>query len=94
MTEWLKRLLQFLAAAMLLAIVLIVLSNVVCRYFLHIGLGWTEEAARFLLIAMTFVAAAAKSRSSRNMKTLTRASRNGGLYIETLTVERNGAYRA
>jgi TRAP-type C4-dicarboxylate transport system permease small subunit len=59
LTEWLKQLLQFLAAAMLLAIVLIVLSNVVCRYFLHIGLGWTEEAARFLLIAMTFVAAAA-----------------------------------
>jgi TRAP-type C4-dicarboxylate transport system permease small subunit len=44
---------------MLLAIVLIVLGNVICRYFLHIGLGWTEEAARFLLIALTFVAAAA-----------------------------------
>lgn len=59
MTDWLKKCLQYLAAAMLLAIVLIVLSNVFCRYFLHIGLGWTEEAARFLLIAMTFVAAAA-----------------------------------
>lgn len=44
---------------MLLAIVLIVLSNVFFRYFLHIGLGWTEEAARFLLIGMTFVAATA-----------------------------------
>lgn len=44
---------------MLLAIVLIVLANVVLRYFFHIGLGWTEEAARFLLIGMTFVAAAA-----------------------------------
>jgi len=44
---------------MLLAIVLIVLVNVCLRYFFHIGLGWTEEAARFLLIAMTFVAAAA-----------------------------------
>jgi TRAP-type C4-dicarboxylate transport system permease small subunit len=44
---------------MLLAIVLLVLSNVVFRYFLHIGLGWTEEAARFLLIGLTFTAAAA-----------------------------------
>ncbi len=44
---------------MLLAIVLIVLVNVILRYFFHIGLGWTEEAARFLLIGMTFVAAAA-----------------------------------
>jgi TRAP-type C4-dicarboxylate transport system permease small subunit len=53
----LKIALQWIAASMLLAIVLIVLSNVFFRYFLHMGLGWTEEAARFLLIAMTFVAA-------------------------------------
>jgi TRAP-type transport system small permease protein len=57
-TGVLKTALQWIAALMLLAIVLIVLSNVFFRYFLHIGLGWTEEAARFLLIAMTFVAAA------------------------------------
>lgn len=57
-TDVLKIALQWVAALMLLAIVLIVLSNVFFRYFLHIGLGWTEEAARFLLIAMTFVAAA------------------------------------
>jgi TRAP-type C4-dicarboxylate transport system permease small subunit len=54
----LNRVLQVLAALMLLAIVLIVLSNVFFRYFLHIGLGWTEEASRFLQIGMTFVAAA------------------------------------
>jgi TRAP-type C4-dicarboxylate transport system permease small subunit len=59
LTNWLKKFLHGLAAMMLLAIVLIVLMNVFLRYFLHIGLGWTEEAARFLLIAMTFVAAAA-----------------------------------
>jgi TRAP-type transport system small permease protein len=58
LTGALKIALQWIAGFMLLAIVLIVLSNVFCRYFLHIGLGWTEEAARFLLIAMTFVAAA------------------------------------
>ncbi len=59
MTDWLKKFLHGLAAVMLLAIVLVVLLNVVLRYFFNIGLGWTEEAARFLLIAMTFVAAAA-----------------------------------
>jgi TRAP-type transport system small permease protein len=59
LTNILKTALQILAALMLLAIVLIVLSNVFFRYFLHIGLGWTEEAARFLQISMTFVAAAA-----------------------------------
>ncbi|QWG22182.1 TRAP transporter small permease [Bradyrhizobium sediminis] len=59
MTNLLKFILQWVAALMLLAIVLIVLSNVFFRYFLHVGLGWTEEAARFLLIALTFVAAAA-----------------------------------
>ena len=59
MTEWLKVLLRYLAGAMLLSIVLLVLSNVVLRYFLHIGLGWAEEAARFLLIGLTFTAAAA-----------------------------------
>ncbi len=58
LTMALRTALQWIAALMLLAIVLIVLSNVFFRYFLHIGLGWTEEAARFLLIAMTFVAAA------------------------------------
>jgi hypothetical protein len=59
LTYLLNLALQWIAALMLLAIVLIVLTNVFFRYFLHIGLGWTEEAARFLLIAMTFVAAAA-----------------------------------
>jgi TRAP-type C4-dicarboxylate transport system permease small subunit len=59
LTHWLKVLLQYLSGAMLLAIVLLVLSNVFFRYFLRIGLGWTEEAARFLLIALTFLAAAA-----------------------------------
>jgi TRAP-type transport system small permease protein len=43
---------------MLVAIVVVVFVGVFCRYALHIGLGWTEEAARFLLIALTFTAAA------------------------------------
>jgi TRAP-type C4-dicarboxylate transport system permease small subunit len=46
-----------LAGLMLLVIVGVVFVGVFCRYALHMGLGWTEEAARFLLIGLTFVAA-------------------------------------
>lgn len=42
---------------MLVAICAIVFAGVFFRYFLHIGLGWTEELARFLQIWMTFVGA-------------------------------------
>lgn len=45
------------AALMLLAICITVFAGVFFRYFLHIGLGWTEETARFLQIWMTFVGA-------------------------------------
>jgi TRAP-type C4-dicarboxylate transport system permease small subunit len=50
--------LAWLTGLMLIAIVTVVSVGVFCRYVLHIGLGWTEEAARFLLIWMTFTAAA------------------------------------
>ncbi len=49
--------LEILAGSMLVVIVLIVFTGVLFRYVFHIGLGWTEEAARFLLIWMTFVGA-------------------------------------
>lgn len=42
---------------MLVAICAIVFCGVFFRYFLHIGLGWTEELARYLQIWMTFVGA-------------------------------------
>ncbi len=49
--------LEIFAGTMLIAIVIIVFAGVLFRYVFHIGLGWTEEAARFLLIWMTFVGA-------------------------------------
>lgn len=49
--------LAVLTGLMLVAIVGVVSVGVFCRYVLHIGLGWTEEAARFLLIWLTFTAA-------------------------------------
>ena len=49
--------LEIAAAAMLVAICAIVFAGVFFRYFLHIGLGWTEELARYLQIWMTFLGA-------------------------------------
>jgi TRAP-type C4-dicarboxylate transport system permease small subunit len=49
--------LEVALAAMLLAICVIVFAGVFFRYFLHIGLGWTEELARYLQIWLTFVGA-------------------------------------
>lgn len=49
--------LEATAAAMLVAICAIVFAGVFFRYFLHIGLGWTEELARYLQVWMTFLGA-------------------------------------
>lgn len=54
--KWLH-MLEYLAAAMLAAICVSIFLGVFARYFLHIGLGWTEETARFLQIWMTFLGA-------------------------------------
>lgn len=49
--------LEILAGSMLVSICVIVFAGVFFRYVLHIGLGWTEEAARYLQIWMTFIGA-------------------------------------
>lgn len=49
--------LEICAAAMLVVICVIVFAGVFFRYFLHIGLGWTEELSRYLQIWMTFIGA-------------------------------------
>jgi TRAP-type C4-dicarboxylate transport system permease small subunit len=49
--------LEIALAAMLVAICAIVFAGVFFRYFLQIGLGWTEELARYLQIWLTFVGA-------------------------------------
>jgi TRAP-type C4-dicarboxylate transport system permease small subunit len=49
--------LEIAVAAMLVAICMIVFVNVFFRYFLHIGLGWSEELARYLQVWMTFIGA-------------------------------------
>ena len=54
---YLRNSLEIFAASMLVAICVIIFVGVFCRYFLHIGLGWTEEAARYIQVWLTFVGA-------------------------------------
>ena len=54
---FLRNSLEITAATMLVVICLIIFAGVFFRYFLHIGLGWTEEAARYLQVWMTFIGA-------------------------------------
>ena len=49
--------LEIALATMLVAICVIVFAGVFARYFLQIGLGWTEELSRYLQIWLTFVGA-------------------------------------
>ncbi len=50
--------LEYIAASMLIAICVVLFAGMFARYFLQIGLGWTEEAARYLQVWMTFIGAA------------------------------------
>lgn len=51
------------AALFLAAVVVDVLVGVIARYFVHISLPWNEEVARFLLVWLSFLGAAAAAAS-------------------------------
>ncbi len=46
-------------AVLLAAIVLVVLTQVMTRYVLHISISWPEELARYLLVWLMFIGGAA-----------------------------------
>ena len=46
-------------AVLLAAVVLVVLTQVVTRYLLHISISWPEELARYLLVWLMFLGGAA-----------------------------------
>lgn len=50
---------ETVGAVLLTAVVLIVLIQVVTRYLLEISISWPEELARYTLVWLTFVGAAA-----------------------------------
>ena len=50
---------EVVAAVLLAGVVLIVLTQVVTRYLLRVSISWPEEMARYVLVWLTFVGAAA-----------------------------------
>ena len=54
-----QRLAEAAGALLLAAIVVVILLQVVTRYILSISVPWSEEAARYLLVWLMFIGAAA-----------------------------------
>ncbi len=53
----LQKTIRVLLCALLTCMVVIVFANVICRYYLHAALAWSEEVTRFMLIWMVFLGA-------------------------------------
>lgn len=65
--SWISRIFRNVAAALVAGMVGIVLLQVVFRYVLNNALSWTEEAAIYLMIWMTFLVAPVAYRESLNV---------------------------
>jgi TRAP-type C4-dicarboxylate transport system permease small subunit len=66
--HWLRVVVRAAGAIFLIAIVVDVLVGVVARYALHISLPWNEELARFLLVWLSFIGAAAAAASRATIR--------------------------
>jgi TRAP-type C4-dicarboxylate transport system permease small subunit len=64
------RLVEDLAAGLLVALAAVTLVQVASRYLLAISLPWTEEAGRFLFTWVVWLGAAAALRRARHMRFL------------------------
>jgi TRAP-type C4-dicarboxylate transport system permease small subunit len=51
--------LEYLCAAILIVIVLIVFSNVIGRYFFHAPLRWSDEVAQYMFLWLSYLGALA-----------------------------------
>lgn len=60
-------LVKFLIAIMAAILVIVVFSNVLGRYFFNFALAWSEEAARFLFIWLSFLGAILANAHSEHM---------------------------
>ncbi len=58
---------EFLIAILAAILVVVVFSNVICRYFLQFALAWAEETARFLFIWLSFLGAILANAYSEHM---------------------------
>ena len=60
--------LRFLIAVFAAVLVVVVFSNVICRYFLQFAIAWAEETARFLFIWLAFMGAVVANANNEHMK--------------------------
>ncbi len=58
---------ELLAAAFMAALVAVVLIQVIARYFLRISVSWSEESARYLLVWLTLIGAAAATARGKHI---------------------------
>jgi TRAP-type C4-dicarboxylate transport system permease small subunit len=57
LSHWLNRITEVICSFILLAMVLVVTLQVICRYLLGSSLTWSEELARYSLVWLTFLGA-------------------------------------
>lgn len=58
-STFVSRGLEYLCAALLIAIVLIVFANVIGRYFFHAPLRWSDEVAQYMFLWLSYLGALA-----------------------------------
>ncbi|MGI6559038.1 MAG: TRAP transporter small permease [Limnochordia bacterium] len=63
-----KKRVEGIGSFLLAVLVTIVLAQVLFRYVLRIPVPWTEELARFLLVWVTFIGAAAVQADDRHLR--------------------------
>lgn len=66
-SSWLMQFLNIVTALALFLMAVFVLGNVVLRYAFNSGITWSEEAARFLFIWMTFLGAIVAFRHNEHL---------------------------
>ncbi len=61
------RLVEVLMAAMLASMIMLVLLNVILRYFFNSGITWSEEMARYLFIWIIYIGAIGAMRDNTHL---------------------------
>lgn len=66
--DFINSLTKWVLIALLFSCVLASFAEVICRYVLHISVGWTDEFCRFTMIWMAFLAAGHAARQGRMVR--------------------------
>lgn len=66
--DWVMRIFKFLIVVFAIALVGIVFTSVIFRYFLDASIAWASEASRFLFIWLSFMGIVVAYSSNEHMK--------------------------